>query len=75
MPRCHYRPAVDCERDLTAYRLQHPETFAAPEAPVDLSRGHIRFAAEAMLAAINGDGIPEEAMMRALAIAETMARG
>lgn len=74
MHRRRYRPAIDCCRDLDAYRQSNPDLFPPAAPSGDLSRGHIRFAAEAMLAIINGEAIEEENAMRALSIAEILAR-
>lgn len=72
MPRSFARPFEDCRRDLERI-VQQRQLTQTPEP--DLSRGAVRFAAEAMLASLQGDELPEAIMQRALLIAGTMVRG
>jgi len=51
------------------------QLFPSLEATPDLRRGEIRFANEALLAALEGKAIPAQFLLRAMIIARTLAEG
>lgn len=68
-------PANNPAGHAAAFRAAHVQTFPTLERTPDLSRGEIRFAAEALLAVVRGGSLPPPAFSRALEIADVMAKG